>query len=80
LRRFGVADRLDRLLHDAVIGRHDKHHDVGDIGTARAHRGKGLMTRCVDKSNFLAAFQTDPIGADVLGDATSFASRDIGLA
>ena len=49
LRRFGVADRLDRLLHDAVIGRDDQHHDVGDVGAARPHRRKRLMARRIDK-------------------------------
>ena len=57
LRRLGVADRLDRLLHDAVIGGDDQHDDVGDIGAARAHRGEGLMARRVDKGDLLAALQ-----------------------
>ncbi len=57
LRRLGVADRLDRLLHDAVIGGDDQHDDVGDIGAARAHRGEGLVTRRVDKGDLLAALQ-----------------------
>ena len=80
LRRLGMADRLDRLLHDAVIGRDDQHHDVGDIGAARTHRGKGLMARRIDKGDLLAAPQGDAIGADMLGDAAGFATGDIGLA
>jgi hypothetical protein len=30
-RRLRVADRLDRLRHDAVIGRDHEHHHVGDL-------------------------------------------------
>ncbi len=36
-RRLGMADRFDGLRHDAVIGRHHQHHDVGDFRAARAH-------------------------------------------
>ena len=78
--RFGVANRLDRLLHDAVIGRHDQHHDVGDIGAARAHRSKSLMTRRVDKGDLLAAFQGYAISADMLSNAAGFASCNVRLA
>ena len=55
LGRLGVADRLDGLLHDAVIGGDDQHDDVGDVGAARAHRGEGLMARRVDEGDLLAA-------------------------
>ncbi len=54
LGRLGVADRLDGLLHDAVIGGDDQHDDVGDIGAARAHRGEGLVARRVDEGDLLA--------------------------
>ena len=80
LRRLGMADRLDRLLHDAVIGGHYQHHDIGHIGAPRAHRGKRLMTWRIDKGDLPAALQADSIGADMLGDAAGFAGRDIGLA
>ena len=80
LRRLGVADRLDRLLHDAVIGGDHQHDDVGDVGAARPHRGEGLVARRVDEGDLLAALQRDPVGADMLGDAAGLAGRDIGLA
>ena len=80
LGRLGVADRLDRLLHDAVVGGDDQHDDVGDIGAAGAHRGERLVARRVDEGDLLAALQGDAVGADMLGDAASFAGRDIGLA
>ena len=55
LGRLGMADRLDRLLHDPVIGGDDQHDDVGGIGAARPHRGKGLVAGRVDKGDLLAA-------------------------
>ena len=36
----GVVDRLDRLGHHAVVGRHDQHDDVGRLGPAGAHAVK----------------------------------------
>jgi hypothetical protein len=29
--------RLDRLRHDAVVGRHHQDDDIGDLGAAGAH-------------------------------------------
>ena len=31
---LGVADRLDRLRHDAVVGGDHQHDDVGHLGAA----------------------------------------------
>ena len=58
--RLGVANGLDRLRLDAVIGRDDQHDDVGDLGAARAHRGEGLMARRIDEGDALAALQRRP--------------------
>ena len=75
-----MPDRLDRLLHDAVIGGDDQDDNIGDIGAAGAHRGKGLVARRVDKGDLFAALQRDGVGADVLCDAARLAGRNIGLA
>ncbi len=75
-----MADGLDRLLLDAVVGRDHQHHDVGDVGAARAHRGEGLMARRVDEGDALAALQHDLVGADMLGDAAGLAAHHVGLA
>ncbi len=80
LAALGVADRLDRLLLDAVIGGDHQHDDVGDVGAARAHRGKGLVARRVDEGDPLAALQDDLIGADMLRDAAGLAGGHVGLA
>jgi hypothetical protein len=37
LGRLGVVDGFERLRHDAVVGRHHQHDDVGDLGAAGAH-------------------------------------------
>ena len=34
VRRLRVIDRFPRLRHDAVVGGHDQHDDVGDLGAA----------------------------------------------
>ena len=78
-RRLGVMDRLDRLRHDAVVGRDDQHHDIGHLGAARAHGGERGVARRVDEGDLLAV-ALDLIGADVLGDAARLAGDDIGLA
>src|SRR5204862_53641 len=45
LGRLGMADRLDRLFHDAVIGGHHQNDDVGDIGAAFRHAVRQLLDR-----------------------------------
>ncbi len=80
LGRLGVADRFDRLRHDAVVGRHHENDDVGDFRAARPHRGEGGMARRIDEGDRLAAGRHDLIGADVLGDAAGLARHDVGVA
>ena len=78
LRRARVLDRFHRLRLDAVIGGDHQHHEVGDLGAARAHRGEGGVARRVDEGDFRARRRRHLIGADVLGDAARFAGDDIG--
>ena len=78
--RLGVVDGFDRLRHDAVIGRHHQHHDVGDIGAAHAHFGKGFVARRVEEGDVITRLGLDLIGADMLGDAAGFAAHHIGAA
>ena len=75
-----MLDGLDGLGHDAVVGGHDQHHDVGHGGAARPHGREGGVARRVQEGDLLAVFQTHLIGADVLGDAAGFAARDVGRA
>ena len=49
--RLGVVDGLDGLGHDAVVGRHHQHDDVGDLGAAGPHGGERLVARGVDEGD-----------------------------
>ncbi len=79
LGRLGVVDGLDRLRHDAVVGRHHDGRDVGDLGAARPHGGERLVARRVQERDGLAVVR-DLVGADVLRDAARLAGRHRGLA
>ena len=74
-----MVDGLDRLGHDAVVGRHHQDHDVGDIGAAGPHGREGLVAGRVDERDPVSA-GLDLVGADVLGDAAGFAGHDVGVA
>ena len=47
----GVADGLFGLRHDAVVGGHHQHGDVGDVGPAGPHLGEGLVARRIDEGD-----------------------------
>ena len=49
--RLGVVDGLDGLGHDAVVGRHHQHDDVGDLGAPGPHGGERLVARRVDEGD-----------------------------
>ena len=49
--RPGVADRFLGLRHDAVVGRHDQHGDIGHVGAAGPHLGERLVARRIDEGN-----------------------------
>ena len=51
---LGVVDRLDRLGHHPVVGRHDQDDDVGDLGAAGPHGGEGLVAGRVDERDPVA--------------------------
>ena len=83
IRRQGVVERLDRLRHHAVVGRHHQDGDVGRLGAAGTHGGERLVTRGVDEGD-LALVTVDLgrhlVGADGLGDAAGLAGHHVGLA
>ena len=86
VRRLGVVDGFERLRHHAVVGRNHDHHDVGDLGAARAHAREGFVTWRIEEDNLategrrIRLGDLHLVGADVLGDAARFAARDVGLA
>ncbi len=77
LGRLRVADRLERLGHDPVVGGDHHDRDVGHPRAAGAHRGERLVTRRVEEHDALAVLD-DFAGADVLGDAAALAGRHLG--
>ena len=74
-----MVDRLDRLGHDAVVGRDDQHDDVGHLGAAGPHLGERGVAGRVDERDQLAVVR-GLVGTDVLGDAAGFARHDVGVA
>ena len=73
---LGVADGFFGLRHDAVVGRHDQHGDVGHVRTASPHLGERFVARRIDERNS-AAVLLDGVGANVLRDAAAFAADDV---
>ena len=58
--RLGVVQRLDGLGHHPVVGRHDEHDDVRDVGAPGAHGGERLVARGVDERDDGARQQSSP--------------------
>ena len=78
--RLRVIERLNGLGHDAVIRGNHENCDIGDLGTARAHRRKGLVTRCVDKRDSTLAplvSRRDLVCANVLSDTARLALNHV---
>ncbi len=77
LGRLRVGDGFQGLGHDAVVGRDDDDRDVRDARATGTHGGERLVTRRVEEDDPLAV-ALDLARADVLGDATTLAGRDLG--
>ena len=71
-----VVDRLDRLRHDAIIGRDDEDGDIRDHGAAGTHGRERLMARGIEEGDRLAV-DHDAVSADVLRDAAGLTGRDV---
>ena len=81
--RLRVVQRLDRLRHDAVVGRDHEDRDVGHLRTTGTHGGERLVARGVDEGDgALVALVLGPdlVRTDVLGDAAGLARDDVRLA
>ena len=74
-----MVDGLDRLGHDAVVGGHHQHGDVGDLGATRTHGGEGLMAGGVEEDD-APTVDHGLAGTDVLRDAAALALGHRGLA
>ena len=80
---LGVVERLDRLRHDAVVGRDHQHRDVGGLRTTGTHGGERLVTRGVDEGDATLGavdLRGDLVGTDGLRDATGLLVDDVAVA
>ena len=81
---LGVVDGLEGLRHHSVVGGHHQHHNVGDLGAAGTHAGKGFVTRRVEEDDLAAKGRRvgvgdlHLVGADVLRNAAGFAAGYVG--
>ena len=74
-----MRDGLERLRHHTVVRRHHDHGDVRDLRAAGTHGGERLVARRVEEHDSPIA-ANDLAGADVLGDPSALAGRDLGRA
>ena len=75
---LGVIYCLDRLLHNAVIGRHHQDDDIGNLGAPCAHGCKSFMAGSIEK-NDVALVQLHVVSPYVLGNASGFAFDHFGI-
>ena len=81
-----VIDGFERLRHHAVIGGDHQHDDVGCLGSARTHAGKGFVTGRIEEHNLasegrrLLVLNRNFVRADVLRNSARFASGNVGRA
>ncbi len=79
-----MFDRFDRLRHHAVVSSNNQHHDVRRLRSARTHHRKRFVTGRIEKHDaacfprIVRTRNLHAVGADVLRDSTSFASRHVG--
>ena len=65
-----MLDSFFGLRHDAIVGGNHQNHDVGSLGTAGTHGGKGRVTGGVQEGHH-AAIGFYVVGTNVLSNTTS---------
>ncbi len=84
--RLRVIEGFEGLRHDAVVGGHHEHDEVGDVRAAGAHGTERRVAGRVEERDLrqlvfaLRMRHGNRVSADVLGDAAGLARRDVGLA
>ena len=78
--RLSMADGLNRLRHDTVIGRNNQNHNIRNFGATGTHFGKSLMSRRIDKRNFLTGLNRNLISTDMLRNTAGLFRRNIRFA
>ena len=72
---LGMVNRLNRLRHHAVISSNHQHNNIGHVGSACPHCGKGFVARRV-KEGYSFAVQLNLVGPDVLCNPASLTGSD----
>ena len=75
-----MGDGLLGGRHHRVVGGNDDDGDIRHLRTTGTHGGEGLVARRVEEGHLAAVLQRHAIGTDVLGDTTSLAGDDVGVA
>ena len=75
-----MVDGLDGLGHNVVVGGNDNDTEVGYLGSAGTHGGKGFVARSVEKCDTASVFKFYVVCADVLCYAACFACDYVGVA
>ena len=73
-----MVDGFQGLGHDPVIGGDNQNNDIGNLGAARPHGGKRLMSGRVQKGN-MTFVGGNMISADMLGNPSGFHIGDPGF-
>ena len=67
-----MANSFFGLWHDIIICSNNDNDQVGYLSSACTHCSKCLVTRSVQKGDFLSALQIYTVCTDVLGNTTRF--------
>ena len=74
----GVLNCFNCLRLNFIIRGDHKYNDISDICSSGTHRGKSLVSWCIEECNPVSTC-LQMICANVLGNAASFTSRDTGF-
>ena len=74
-----MTDGLDRLRFDPVVRSYDQDNNIRHSGAPGTHRGKRLVTRCIQERNF-ASVGFDVISTNVLRNTTGLTALNANLA
>ena len=68
---------LNRLRHDAIVGRDHEHDYIGGLRAPRTHRGECSVTGRIEE-RYSALIGIDRVSADMLRDSTGLPVCNLG--
>src|SRR6056300_621605 len=77
-RCLGVRYSLFCLWHNTIIGSNYENYYISHLCSASSHCSKSGVTGCIQKSN-LALPSLNPVGTNMLRNATGFARGNLGF-